>query len=46
MLGKIEDGRRKGQQRMKRLDGITNKMDMNSDKLQEMVQGGLVCSSP
>ena len=37
MLGKIEGRRRRGQQRTRRLDGITNLMDMSFSKLQEMV---------
>ena len=37
MQGKTEGGRRRGRQRMKRLDGFTNAMDMNLSRLQELV---------
>ena len=37
MLGKIEGRRRRGQQRMEWVDGITSLMDMNLSKLQELV---------
>ena len=37
MLGKIEDGRRRGQQGMRRLDGISDLMDMSLGELRELV---------
>ena len=45
MLGKIKGGRRRGQQRMRWLDGIIDLMDMGLGELQELVMDreGLVC---
>ena len=47
MLGKIEDKRRRGQQRMRWLYGISDSMDMSLSKLQDSEgQGSLACYSP
>ena len=49
MLGKTEGRRRRGRQRMRRLDSIIDLMDITLSKLQEMVkdrEGSLACCSP
>ena len=45
MLGKIEGRRRRGRQRMRCLDGITNSMDMSMSKIQETVKDRKACSA-
>ena len=48
MVGKFEGRRRRGEQRMTWLDGITDSMDMSLSRLRDMVKhkGSLVCCSP
>ena len=45
MLGKIEGGRRRGQQRMKWLDGITDVIDTSMSQLQELVMDRETCGA-
>ena len=45
-MGKIEGERRRGQQRIRWLDGVTDSMDMSLSKIQELVKGSLAYCSP
>ena len=45
MLGKTEGRRRRGQQRMRQLDSITNRMDMSSSKLEIVKNRGAWCAA-
>ena len=45
MLGKVEGRRRRGRQRIRWLDGITDSVDMGLSKLQELVKNSKVCAA-
>ena len=45
LLGKIEIGRRRGRQRIRWLDGITDLVDMSLSEIQELVMGREACSA-